>query len=305
MRPAAAFTAFCCALLLAGCGGSADGEESARDADPVGVSLEELWRAPGDDVAVVPGTSDFGPGENRVSFLVVDAESRVIDRPTAKVWVSRGLEEPPFAEAIATNERVGVPGGASGDSETIYVTRLDLPGPGRYWFLAEPVGGRKVQALGNLVVKRKPEAPDVGDRAVPSKTPTLRSTGGKLEVLTTSSRPDRALYRSSVAEAMAAKAPFVVSFATPLYCQSRTCGPVVDVVSAVRKRFAGTPVRFVNVEIYEGNDPANGVNRWVDEWNLPTEPYTFVVDSSGVIRSRLEGAFSARELEAAVRGVLP
>jgi hypothetical protein len=42
----------------------------------------------------------------------------------------------------------------------------------------------------------------------------------------------------------------------------------------------------------------------VNEWNLQSEPFTFVVDRTGVIRTRLEGAFSAAELEAAVRKVV-
>jgi hypothetical protein len=138
----------------------------------------------------------------------------------------------------------------------------------------------------------------VGSRAIASRTPTLRSTGGAIGRLTTSRTPDRSLYRVSVAEALAAGAPFVVSFATPLYCQTRACGPVVEVVSDVARRHPGT--RFLHVEIYEGNDPAKGANRWVKEWKLPSEPYTFVVDRAGVIRARFEGAFSAAELDAAV-----
>jgi len=90
--------------------------------------------------------------------------------------------------------------------------------------------------------------------------------------------------------------------ATPQFCQSRTCGPVVDVVSAVRKQPASKGIRFIHVEIYKDNDPANGVNQWVDQWRLPTEPFTFVVDRTGVVRAKFEGAFSAAELERAVAG---
>lgn len=316
MRPAAALTAIgCCALLLAGCGDSGDGEESAspattgaspsETATAAPGSLEALWRAPGEDVAVVPGTSDHATGANRVSFLVVDGRSQVVERPTARVWVARGLKQQPFLETTARLERIGVPGGASADAQTVYVASVTLPGPGTYWYVAEPQGGtQKIQALGTVKARRDTVAPGVGDRAVPSRTPTLRSTGGDLAALSTAKRPDPALYRWSVAESLAAKAPFVVSFATPLYCQSRTCGPVVDVVSATRKRFAGTSVRFINVEIYEDNDPAKGVNRWVEQWKLPTEPFTYVVGRDGVIGARFEGAFSLRELEAAVRRVL-
>ncbi len=305
MRPAAVLIAFFCAIL-AGCGGSGGSSgvtqaTTTSQAVPAG-SLEALLHAPGADVGVVSGTSDYGLGVNRVSFLIVDKQSRLVERPTAKVWIARGLKLEPFAETVARSEPIGVPGGETADAGSIYVARVATPQPGRYWILAEPIGGtRRIQAIGNVVVRARPQAPAVGDRAFASKTPTLRSTNGNLARLTTSRTPDRALYRTSVAEALAAKQPFVVSFATPLYCQSRTCGPVVDVVGAVAKRHPD--VRFIHVEIYEDNDPAKGTNRWVDEWRLPTEPFTFVVDRRGVIRAKLEGAFGAAELDAAVAAV--
>lgn len=290
------------ACVLAGCGG--DGGQSAADGESSRGTLEALWRAPGADLAVVAGTSDHAVGSNRVSFLVVDKQSRLVERPTARIWVSRGLKRAPFARTTARLEPVGVPGGDDAGVGGIYVATLKLPTTGTYWFLAEPVGGRKVQALGTVVARRQSKAPGVGSRAVRSATPTLASTGGDLSKLTTSRRPDRALYTTSVAQALAAHEPFVVAFATPQFCQTRTCGPVVDVVSAVRKRMASTGLRFIHVEIYADNDPAKGVNRWVSEWRLPTEPFTFVVDRTGVIRAKLEGAFSVAELEAAARAVV-
>jgi hypothetical protein len=304
MRPAAACTAILC-VLLAGCGDSG-GQDASPSSGALPIeTLEELWRAPGDDVAIVPGTSDYAPGRNRVSFLVVDEASKLVERPTARVRVARELKQPPFQQTTATLEQIGVPGGDTADAQAIYVATVDLPTPGKYWLLAEPVGGQPVQALGNLVVGKDAAAPRPGDEAIPSDTPTLASTGGDLDALTTSRRPDRELYRVSVAGALAAGEPFVVSFATPQFCESRTCGPVVDVVSAVRKRLGPSRMRFVHVEIYEGNDVANGVNRWVKEWKLPTEPFTFVVDRRGVVRATFEGAVSARELERAVRAVAP
>jgi hypothetical protein len=291
-------------LLAAGCGGGGGADEGGTTSSGGGGTLETLWRDSGENVGAVAGTSDFQVGTNRVSFLVVDNQGRVSDRPTARIWVSHGLKQTPFAETTARLEPIGVPGGETADAGAIYVARIKTPSPGTYWYLARPVGGPKIGALGNVVVKERSAAPSVGDKAIPSRTPTLASTGGDLSELTTARHPDRALYRSSVAEALAAHAPFVLSFATPAYCQSRTCGPVVDVVSAVRKREpAGSPVRFIHVEIYKDNDPANGVNRWVDQWRLPTEPFTYVVDRNGVVRTKLEGAFSAGELQRAVAAV--
>jgi hypothetical protein len=42
----------------------------------------------------------------------------------------------------------------------------------------------------------------------------------------------------------------------------------------------------------------------MQEWRLPTEPWTFLVDARGVIATRLEGSVSVEELETAVRDML-
>jgi hypothetical protein len=292
------------AVLVVSACGSGDGDSTSAATVPTSQkTLEQRWRAPGEDVAVVAGTSDHAVGTNRISFLVVDKQSQLIERPTARVWISRGLKQVPYATTIARLEPIGVPGGDTADANGIYVAKVATPTAGRYWYMAEPVGGTKIQALGNLVVRKKSVAPSVGDRAIASKTPTLASTGGDLAALTTARHPDRGLYEVSVAQALAAHEPFVVAFATPQYCQSRTCGPVVDVAAAVRKKASSKGVRFIHVEIYKDNDPAKGVNQWVSEWRLPTEPFTFVVDRKGVIRTKFEGAFSAAELERAVAAV--
>jgi hypothetical protein len=299
MRPAAALAALSC-LLLVGCGGS-DGT-TATTVPGGDETLEQLWREPGDDVAVVPGTESYEPGEVRVSFLVVDAEGRPVTLPTARVWVADALDRAPFLETEAKIERIGVLGGAVADTTHFYVARFRIRHPGKYWLLAEPQGGAtKVQALGNVVVVKDDAPPDVGDPAPASATPTLASTHGDLSALTTRTPPDTTLLRYSVASSLRRHAPFVVTFATPKYCSSRVCGPVVDVVEDVAKRYTEQGVRFIHVEVYEGNDPANGFNRWVREWRLPTEPWTFLVNGAGIIVARFEGSVSVDELEAAVR----
>ncbi|OFW53882.1 MAG: hypothetical protein A2146_03150 [Actinobacteria bacterium RBG_16_67_10] len=304
MRPAAALTVLSC-LLVAGCGGSG-GETSTTAGDSGGgMTLEELWRAPGDDVAIVPGTANHEPGDVRVSFLVVDAEGRVVTLPTARVWVAEDVGAQPFLESSAKLERIGVPGGDVADASHIYVARLQLDRPGKYWLLAEPEGGAtKVQALGNVVVVKEDSASDVGDPAIASDNPTIASTGGDLSKLTTRAPPDESLLEYSIAASLEAHAPFVVTFATPKFCSSRTCGPVVDVVEEVAHRFEGSDVRFIHVEVFEDNDPAKGYNRWMQEWRLPTEPWTFLVDGTGKIVERYEGPVSVNELEQAVHDKL-
>jgi hypothetical protein len=297
------FAAAALPLIATGCG--AGGSANGTSVSPTRGTLEALWDRPGPNVSTVDGTFDHSPGLVRVSFLVVDADGRSVERPRAQVWVARGLRAKPFLRTSAVLERIGSPGdSAVGDVTRIYVAELRLPRPGKYWLLAEPVGGRSIQAIGNVLVRPRSLSPAVGSRAFPSRTPTIQSAHGDFSRLTTRVPPDRALLRYSVAESLAAHVPFVVVFATPKFCSSRTCGPVVDVVDAVRRRFRSTDLRFIHVEIYKGNDPARGHNPWVREWHLPTEPWAFLVGRDGRIKAKFEGSVSTAELAAAVQRYL-
>lgn len=290
------------AALTAGCGSS--GSRSERGAPKPG-SLEALWRQSGEAVALIPGTSDYQPGDVRVSFLVVDNRGRVVAPPTARVWIARSLASRPILRTTARLQPVGVPGVAvDSDVKALYVAHVRIASPGTYYILARPKGHRRIGGIRELVVHPHSAAPAVGARAFPSQTPTLSSTGGDVGQLTTRSPPDRGLLRYSVAGSLRAHVPFVVTFATPRYCASRTCGPVVDVVDRVRRRFARTGIRFIHVEIYARNDPRNGRNRWVREWHLPSEPWTFLVGRDGRVKARFDGSFSVTELVHALRADL-
>lgn len=197
----------------------------------------------------------------------------------------------------------GVSEAAAGDVTHVYVARLRLPETGKYVLVAEPVGGRPIQGAMDLEVVEDPKAPAVGEKAFPSRTPTIASTRGDFDALTTRTPPDVGLLIDSVADSLDDRAPFVVAFATPKFCTSRACGPVVDVVDAVRQLVVGDGVRFIHVEIYEDNQPPE-LNSWVREWKLPTEPWVFLVGRDGRIKGRFEGSVSAGELEAVVRAKL-
>jgi hypothetical protein len=289
------------ALGVAGCG-SSTGSSGSAEAGTLGA---ELARS-GPDVALIQGTSDYAVGPIRVTFLVIDSKSKSIERRHARVWVGPSLDAEPTTTTRAMLEPIGIPGkseAASGGVTRIYVARFRLSKPGKYTLVAEP-DGAKIQGIANLEVKRKPQAPAVGQRAIPSRTPTLASADGDVASLTTADPPDVSLLRYSVADSVRAHMPFVLVFATPKFCSSRTCGPVVDVAKAVQRRFAGSDVRFIHVEVYKDNNPAQGFNRWFREWRLPSEPWVFVVGRDGRIKARFEGSVSDAELTSAVRRLL-
>jgi hypothetical protein len=283
---------FLAALASAGCG---------RSSSSTAPTLDSFLKRPGPDVAVTAGAGDFVPGHVRFPFLVIADDGRPVERPTARVWVATDRDSTPFATATARLEPVGIPGrseAAAGGVRRIYVARFDVPRPGRYWLVAEPAGAR-IQAVSVFNVEARLPVPAVGARAPASATPTLGSA--PVSALTTERPPDRSLLRYSVAGALAAHEPFVVTFATPKFCMSRVCGPVVDVVEATERRFARRGVRFIHVEVFRGNDPSKGLNRWMREWGLTSEPWTFLVGRDGRIKAEFQGSVSEGELAAAVR----
>jgi len=90
-------------------------------------------------------------------------------------------------------------------------------------------------------------------------------------------------------------------FATPKYCTSRVCGPVLDVVRTLIAAYGGR-VAFVHEEVRQA--AACSLSPTVEEWNLRSEPWIFIVDGDGVIRARFEGVTTPRELETALRQML-
>ncbi len=98
------------------------------------------------------------------------------------------------------------------------------------------------------------------------------------------------------------KKPVVLTMATPALCTSRVCGPVVDVVDQVASE-TGDGVAFIHNEIYKDNKISNGLRPQPAAYRLASEPWTFVIDRNGIVRTRFEGAFSVGELERAVAQV--
>jgi hypothetical protein len=268
-------------------------------------TIAALLKRPGSDVAATAGAGSFVPGQVRFPFLVIANDARPVERPSARVWVATDRNAKPFATTSAKLQPIGIPGhseAAAGGVTRIYVAHFRIPRPGKYWFLAEPEGA-KIQAVSVFQVATKLPVPAVGAKAPSSATPTLATA--PVSVLTTARPPDRALLHYSVAGSLAAHRPFVLTFATPKFCTSRVCGPVVDVVQAAARRFDSRGIRFIHVEVFQDNNPNKGYNRWMRQWGLRSEPWVFLVGRDGRIKAEFEGSVSLAELEAAIRARLP
>jgi hypothetical protein len=153
-----------------------------------------------------------------------------------------------------------------------------------------------VQVGGKKVVP-----PAGGQKAPVIHTLTPADVAGDVAKIDTRVPPAPSLLKDDFADVVGKK-PVVLTFATPQLCQSRVCGPVVDVVDEVQAR-VGDKVSFIHQEVYQDNQINKGLRSQLVAYRLQTEPWTFVIDRNGVISTRFEGAFSPGELERAVAKV--
>jgi hypothetical protein len=249
---------------------------------------------------------------NRLGFAIVDRANKQLDVSAVAVYTAKpdGTElQGPF---VARKESLNVAAPyrsrqTSSDlksGDTFYVANVAYASRGAHI----PIG--VVRLDGRLVVADAPAAltvgarngpPDVGDRAIKVDTLTGADVGGNLTKLSTRVPPAQDMLTDNLADVVGRK-PVVLLFATPALCQSRTCGPVVDIAEQVRAE-NGKGVSFIQQEIYQDNDPGKPVRPQVARWRLPTEPWAFVIDRRGRITSRFEGVFSVGELARAVEAV--
>ena len=99
------------------------------------------------------------------------------------------------------------------------------------------------------------------------------------------------------------KEPILLLFATPKFCQSRVCGPVVDVAEQAKQEY-GDKAAFIHMEIYNDNDPERRSRPQVRAFHLPTEPWLFTIDREGIVSAAVEGAFGLELMDEVAEKVI-
>ncbi len=298
-------------FVLAGCG---PGVGTTADTTTV------IEATPTEIVVFATG-AEYVVGENRFSFGLFSHDNVFIPKATVQVDfyqldtgepVLRSSAPAVYRETVAETRHFHDDGEDHLHQEAtgVYVVdaaQFDAPGIwGARMEVTMPATGALEHPALALEVRAEPAAVAVGEPAPASQTPTT-NYGATLDAVSTMLEPVPAFYEQTVAEALATGRPLVVAFATPAFCVSRMCGPVMDVVAAVHRDY-GDRTRFVHVEPYD-LESARTTGRLklttaANEWRLPTEPWVFVVGADGIVRARFEGLFGADELVAALKPLL-
>jgi hypothetical protein len=266
----------------------------------------------GQSLVFSPTVSQLRRGLNRYGFALFDTARKQVTGASVALYVARPDGTHLRGPYIARSESLKVDGPfqsrtTASDPEAakaIYVADVPFRRGGHHVVTAvAKLDGRLVGTNGYSVEVARGGAapPDVGERAIRVHTKTLADVGGDASKIDTRIPPATDLLRADLADVLGRK-PVVVTFATPALCMSRVCGPVVDIVEQAKAK-APEGIAFIHQEIYRDNKVNNGVQPQVSAWHLPSEPWTFVIDRSGRIAARFEGAFSLGELERAIAKV--
>jgi hypothetical protein len=176
--------------------------------------------------------------------------------------------------------------------------RFDKAGYWRLVVTGQDNDGKQLRGSLAFEVTAGSTTPAVGAPAPKTRNKTAADVRD-LGELTSRTPPEPLFHRVSVAQAMEAHRPVVVAFATPAFCVSRMCGPVLDIVRSVAEQ-VGDVADFVQIEPYDLNIVrTQGRLELVPEakqWSLRSEPWVFVVGKDGKIVDKLEGLITPQEL---------
>ena len=301
---------------------------------PEGRTLEEVLNL-GDKPSLLkiePAAMVFYEGKNRYPFGIAERDGTEVTDAEVALYFARvpvvkpgarsksgnkgpvakaeagALEQlaigpfPARIESLAADPEFRAEEAADGrpdPASVVYSTEINFPRNGK-WLIAalvkedDELGGKLLQ--GAMVGEFK-KIPRPGEPAPRIHTPTAQDVGGDPSKISTRIPPD-SQNKVDYADALG-KEPIVLLFATPQFCQSRVCGPVVDQTEQAKLKY-GDQAAFIHMEIYNDNDPADGVRPQVRAFHLPSEPWLFTIDRQGDVSATIEGAFGTELLDEAI-----
>ena len=299
-------------LVLSSCAKPGQGPTASPAASGAGIVAEV---ASYQHVANQPG---------RLLVALISADNRWLSFGNVQLsfgYLGEGAETPsPDVEMKEMSAHfLPIPGTPEGDGQP---PSLTFPADGRGVYAVEPItfpragfwqvvahgelgDGSQFSAAAAFTVLDKPavvsvgalaphtDNPVAGEPGVPPTAIDSRAAGGE-------PIPDPQLHSTSIADAIKAGHPALVVFSTPVYCVSRFCGPITELVAELAAEYEDR-ADFIHVEIYRDFE-AGKVNQAALDW-LQTpdgdlrEPWTFLIGADGRIAASWDTVVTRGEIE--------
>jgi hypothetical protein len=259
-------------------------------------------------------------GENRLVLSFTDAEDQLVHDANVSLRFFDLNDGDPRETATAAarfvpiqlsyiDEQAPEPEPTDAGAGGVYVASVSFDRAGEWGFRATvTAGGEELDvAPFRFNVQEEASEPRIGDPAPPSVQATV-DTVSSIEDIDSSFPPRPEMHDISIKDALATGRPLVIAFATPAYCRSRTCAPVMDTVMDPLFARYGDRAEFIHVEPFELRDLRAGFEQnpvpATREWQLQSEPWIFVVDGLGRVAGKFQGPVAIDEVESALQGAL-
>ena len=328
-RAALAAGVLAVSLMAAACG-------SGGDAEGVSWAPQDIALPQDAPLKPVLVNSQLGAGDARVVFGFFDPNGALaedVTSATVRLYTLDGdegsLQSEHELRPVTLAQDSFIHEHADGSDHehqavvTVFTARVDLPASetdastpapvdaiaGGWWgaeLSGETADGDFEGLRLRFFVRDDTSEPAIGE-PVPATEQAVVGDGIDIADLDTTQPPNPELHETTVAEALEGDKPLVVAFATPAYCVTRFCGPVVEQVVLPLWENYGDRVDVIHIEPYDIPQARDGRLIAVDamtEWGLQTEPWVFVVDADGSVAAKFEGIMDYDEVAAAVDAVL-
>ncbi len=133
-----------------------------------------------------------------------------------------------------------------------------------------------------------------GEAAPRLATKTLADVNGDMSKITTYRQPDPRMYQYSLDKALATGKPIVLEFATPGHCT--VCDGQLQELKALIDKYNGRVV-FLHMDQYMNPEAFIA-------YGVKGDPWTFIIDSKGVVRFQRPGSMLYGEFDLAIQDVL-
>ncbi len=278
--------------LLMACGSSshpgATKAGSGSAADGSGHSLVAFFGGPD---AVQAGIAQ------RVTFGLGDAQGAILDNGPRSLDFEV-LQDNRVVDRITSTRH------AEGLARSYYPLTF-RPATAGVYTARTNIDGERI--LATFLVAAKVAIPQVGQPMVVLDTPTTTHHRGVNPICTRS--PVCPLHKVNLRDALDARKPVAFLMATPAYCQTAICGPVLDVLVSQHAEF-GDRVQMIHAEVYaDGKKAAADIDKAtlspaLRAYHLPFEPSLFLSHADGTIAARLDTTFDRAELRTALRSLV-
>lgn len=281
--------------VLASCGDSSSDSDDAAGGETTvaGAGNATLFAVFPQEGLLVTGS------EQRLPFTLADAQGAPLDAVPAELhFVVKKEDGTPVGDPVTVRRRdQGIP--------TPYFPLLfEFPATGIYQVTTAIDGDDLDPRIFRVGEPASVQVPQPGQPLPVVETPTTADARGVDPICTRD--PDCDLHAITLTEALASGGPVALIIATPEFCQTAICGPVLDVLLGQEGDFPD--VTMVHAEVYKNPEAVDSIADAdlapvIDAFHLGYEPVLFLANPDGTIATRLDTIFDESEVSEALQSL--